>query len=193
MAAPILSHLISGTVFDIFGAKLAGATVSVKHVSFNQTIPNVTTGSDGKYIANLSKLTTQWIVGDEIQVTANKTAEGTKTVSAIIVVGGSQTVNVTLAETSDFNFVENVFDKHNLYGVIPLHYDKAKVTRTRPLPVVISNIDLVFNPTQTNTYDSKNRLSTETITLANGDTYKRTFTYIGNAFQFTTRGKWIRQ
>ena len=139
MPDPVTNHLISGTVFDLFGNDLAGATVSLKHTDFDETTPSETSDSNGEYIINLSGLDSQWSLGEEIQVTASKTAEGTNTVTTTIKGAGGQTVNVTLAETSDFNFAENQFDKHNLVGVIPLHYDKAKVTRLRPLPVQTEN------------------------------------------------------
>ena len=48
-----------------------------------------------------------------------------------------------------------------------------------------------FETELTNTYDSKNRLSTQTITIQ-GVQYTRTFTYIGTAFQFTTRSAWSK-
>ncbi len=135
MADPVSNHLISGTIFDLFGNALAGATVSIKHTDFNETIPDVTTGSDGKYIANLSKLSSQWSLGEEIQVTATKTAEGRITETTTIKGVGGQTVNLTLAETSDFVFDDLPQDRTHLYFSLLTHYDGEKVTRTRPLPV----------------------------------------------------------
>ncbi len=197
MAAPILSHLISGTVYDIFGTELAGATVSIKHVSFDETIPSVTTGSDGKYIINLSGLTSQWSVGDTLSVTASKTAEGTKTISTTITSAGSQTVNLTLAETSDLVRETQVQNAHILNFVLPTHYDGEKVTRTRPLPVQAPiDIDLVYNPTHTWAITNQDgQPDSETVTLADGNSYKRTFTYtdISGARMLTTRSKWEKQ
>ncbi|KKL68132.1 hypothetical protein LCGC14_2128030 [marine sediment metagenome] len=78
----------------------------------------------------------QWNLGEEIQITASKTAEGTKTVTTIIQGIGGQTVNVTLAETSDVTIAETDSTKrHNLYFALPVHYDEEKVTRLRPFPV----------------------------------------------------------
>ncbi len=195
MAAPVLSHLISGTVYDLFGIELAGVTVSIKHVSFDQTIPDVTTGLDGKYLANLSGLTSQWSVGEEIEVTASKTAEGTKTISTIISTGGSQTVNLTLAETSDLIFGENSQDRYNLNFALLTHYDGEKVTRERPFPVSSSEIDLLYNPAHSwEVTNQDGQPESETVTF-HGNSYKRTFTYtsVSGARILTTRSKWARQ
>ncbi len=192
MAAPISSHLISGKVRDRLGDLLSGATVTLTHSSIEPVLTE-TTNAAGEYIINLSGLSSQWSVGDSISVKATKATKGTITVGTVILAGASQTVNLTLAETSDLVFGENSQDRYNLNFALLTTYDGEKVTSINPLPVSSSEIDFLNNPEQTNTYDSKNRLSTETITLANGDVYKRTFTYTGNAFQFTTRGRWIKE
>ena len=196
MAAPILSHLISGTVYDIFGTELAGATVTVTHPSITPSI-SVTTGSDGKYIINLSGLSSQWSAGDTLSIIASKTTEGTKTVSAIITTGGSQTVNLTLAETSDLVFATNTPPRYNLNFALLTHYDGEKVTRTRPLPVQAPiDIDLVYNPTHTWAITNQDgQPDSETVTLADGNSYKRTFSYstVSGMRILTTRSKWEKQ
>ena len=53
MANPVSNHLVSGTVKDRLGNILAGATVTLTHVILDQVL-STTTGSDGKYILNLS-------------------------------------------------------------------------------------------------------------------------------------------
>ena len=191
---PTSPHHVTGTIKDIFGNLLEGVSVSISHESIGPVLTD-TTDSDGVYTVNLGNLNSQWSVGENITIAGNKTAEGRITLTTPITSGGGQTHNLTLAETSDFDFEvqTDLADRYPFTMSMPVHYDGEKVTRTRPLPVLTSGIDLVLNPTQTNTYDSKNRLSTETVTLANGDIYKRTFTYTGNSFQFTTKGKWIKQ
>ncbi len=134
MANPILSHLISGTVFDIYGNKLEGATVSITHAT-RGSVPAKLTVSNGTYILNLSKLDSQWVIGEEITVTASKTAEGTKSVTVAITSGGGQTVNITLAETSDLSFYVNPRDVYTLSYSILTHYDGENITRLRPFPV----------------------------------------------------------
>ena len=110
---PILGHLISGTISDLLGNALAGATVTVTHESITPSLAE-TSDSTGKYIINLSGLSSQWSVGDTITITASKIAEGTKTITTVISSGGSQTVNITLAETSDLVFGTNSQDRYNL-------------------------------------------------------------------------------
>lgn len=136
---PVTSHLVNGKVFDLFGDALSGATVSLKHIVLDETLPSVTSNAQGEYILNLSGLSSQWSKGQEIQITAFKTTEGTKTETTTIQGTGGQTVNLTLAETSDFVFDTLVQDRTHLFMAMPVHYDGKKVTRTRPLPV-LSNL-----------------------------------------------------
>ena len=194
MAAPVLSHLISGTVYDLFRIELAGATITVTHASITPSI-SATTGADGKYIINLSGLSSQWSAGEEIQVTASKTAEGTKTISTTITGAGSQTVNVTLAETSDLVFATNTPPRYNLNFALLTHYDGEKVTRERPFPVSSSEIDLLYNPAHSwEVTNQDGQPESETVTF-HGNSYKRTFTYtsVSGARILTARSKWVRQ
>lgn len=133
---PTLSHLVSGKVFDIYGAELASATVTISHSSITPSI-SVNTDSNGEYIINLAGLSSQWSVGDTLTITASKSEQGTITVTREISSGGGQTENLTLAETSDFTFEVKTsnLDRYPLILNIPLHYDGGKITRERGLPV----------------------------------------------------------
>jgi len=139
MADPVTLHLVSGKVRDLYGAILSGATVTVTHSTIGST-PSVTTNTAGEYIINLSKLASQWSLGDTITVTASKTAEGTKSVITTIIeeAAGRQTVNITLAETSDIHFNTQSQNVYLLRMMVPTHYDGEKITRERPLPVNIT-------------------------------------------------------
>ncbi len=134
---PVLSHLVNGKVFDIYGVALAGATVTLTHDSITPSISE-TTDSNGQYIINLGKLSSQWSKGEGLTITASKSAEGTKTETTTITGTGGQTVNITLAETSDFTYEIKTsnLDRWPLSLIIPLHYDGEKVTRERPFPVL---------------------------------------------------------
>ena len=136
MADPVLSHLISGKVYGLFGIGnlLEGATVTITHPSITPSISK-TTNAQGEYIINLSKLSSQWSVGDEITITASKTAEGTISVTRTILSGGGQTENLTLGETSDFVFDTQSQNRVNQTMTILTHYDGLNIIRTRPLPV----------------------------------------------------------
>ena len=192
MANPVLSHLVSGTIRDIYGNKLAGATVSLKHTLQDQTLPSVTSVSDGTYVINLSELDSQWSIGEEIKVTASKSAEGTKTETTVISSGGGQTVNITLAETSDLTYYPNDRNIYTLNFSLLVHYDGEKVTRERPLPVSSSEIDLLYNPAHSWTITrSDGQPNSETVVIQ-GDTYTRTFTYNPSG-QMIARSKWEKQ
>ena len=125
-----------------------------------------------------------WCVGQTVSLTASKTGEGTKT-STLFLTSSPQTTSLTLEETSDLYYEESPSDNYNLNFALLTTFDGGKVTDSNPLPVE-SQSPILQEPAQTNTYDSKNRLSTETITVK-GIQYRRTFTYAGNAFQFTSR------
>ena len=197
MAAPVLGHIVSGKVFDLFGNLLSGATVTLTHPSITPSLSK-TTNSKGEYIINLASLSSQWSVGDSISIVASKTAEGTKTISTTIQGTGGQTVNLTLAETSDLSFVPNdSTQRYNLMFALLTHYDGEKVTRTRPFPVQAPiDIDLVYNPSHIwEITNQDGQPESETVTLADGNSYKRTFTYsqISGARILTTRSKWVKE
>lgn len=189
---PVLSHLVSGTVYDIYGVALASATITITHATITPVLSAIT-GSDGKYIINLSGLSSQWSVGNSITATASKTGEGTKTTTTTIISGGGQTINLTLEETSDLNYYpENVFNQHNLNFALLTHYDGRKVTRERPLPVSSSEIDLLYNPSWSWAITRGDGQPDSESVVIRGVTYTRTFTYNANG-QMITRSEWVRQ
>ncbi len=195
---PTSPHNVTGTIKDIFGNLLAGASVSVSHESIGPILTD-TTDSDGVYTVNLGNLESQWSVGEEITIVSNKTAEGRVTLTTPITSGGGQTHNLTLAETSDFDFElqTDLQDRYPFTMVMPVHYDGAKVTRTRPLPVQAPiDIDLVYNPSHSWAITNQDgQPDSETVILADGNSYKRTFTYttINGGRILTSRSKWEKQ
>ena len=193
MAAPVTSHLVSGEVRDRLGNLLVGVTVTLTHESIKPVLSKVT-GSDGKYIHNLSGLDTQWTAGQNITLFSTTQFEGRKSTTVTISSGGSQTVNLTMEETSDFKIAEtDELKQHNLNFVTLTTYDQEKVTHVNPLPVNSSEIDLMYNPSTTWVYTrSDGQPDSETVTLANGDVYKRTFTYDSNDFVIS-RSEWQKQ
>ena len=131
---PVTGHLISGTIYDIFGIALAGSTVQITHSTITPVL-SATTDSSGKYIINLAGLSSQWSSGNSISVKASKTAEGRKTITTTIQGQGGQTINITLDEDTDINYETHVQDRYVLNLVIPKHYDGLNITRLRPFPV----------------------------------------------------------
>ncbi len=188
---PVTGHLVSGRVFDLHGVLLSDAIVTLKHISFDESIPSVVTNTKGEYILNLAKLSSQWSKGDNITVTATKSGEGTKSETVTIQGIGRQTVNLTLAETSDLSFYENPRDVYNLNFALLTHYDGEKVTRERPLPVSSSEIDLLNNPSHSWTITrGDGQPDSETVTIR-GVRYTRNFTYENN--NMIMRSEWVRQ
>ena len=184
---PKTSHPIRIKIYDINNALLSGATVSLT-LGTNDPI-SVISNAKGEAVLNVSNAGS-WNVGQEVSLTAIKTGSGRKT-STLTLTSSPQTTSLTLEETSDLVYYEQTEnDTYVLNFALLVDYAGNKITRSNPLPVETQSPKLQ-EPEQTNTYDSKNRLSTETITVK-GVQYSRTFTYTGNAFQFTSRSAWQR-
>ena len=195
---PTSLHNVTGTIKDIFGNLLVGATVSVSHTTIDPVLTD-TTDSDGVYTVNLGNLDEQWSIGEELIIAANKTAEGRITLTTPITSGGGQTHNLTLAETSDFDFERQpeLADRYPFTMAMITHYDGEQVTRLRPLPVQAPiDVDLVYNPSHIWVITNQDgQPDSETVTLIDGNSYKRTFTYstVSGARMLTSRSKWVKQ
>lgn len=189
---PTLSHIVYGTIKDIYGIVLSGAVVSLKHTLQDQTIQaDELTDSNGNYRVNLAKLDSQWSKGEEIQVTASKSAEGTKTETTTIQGTGNQIVNITLTETSDLTYYENARDSYTLNFALLTHYDGEKVTRERPLPVCL--IDTISQNLSfpTLSYDSSGNLTMVDNKIGD-ETYRLTLTY-DSSDNLISVSNWVRQ
>ena len=185
MPTPPTSHPIRIRIYDINSALLEGATVTLT-LGTNDPISE-NSNSNGEAVLNVANAG-DWNVGDEVTLVASKTGSGTKT-STLILTSSPQTTSLTLEETSDLYYEQTDMNVHVLNFSLLTTFDGEKVTHSNPLPV--SSEILLNEPELTNTYDSRNRLSTQTITVR-GTQYRRTFTYTGTAFQFNTRSAWTR-
>ncbi len=188
---PRTSHLINGIVYDIYGIALEGASVSIVHTNGTLT---ATTNSTGQYTVNLSSLSS-WTRGDSLSITANKTGEGSKTIETTISSGGGQTQHLTLEEEEQVEGMDSE-SRAKINKVILISYDKRDINRSNALPVQIIDssdyIDLVNNPSTVWTITrGDGQPDSETVTMAKGDIYKRTFTYTNNIL--TARSKWAKQ
>ena len=97
-----------------------------------------------------------------------------------------------MEETSDSVFASNSQDRYNLNFATLTTYDQEKVTNVNPLPVSSSEIDLLYNPATTWAITrGDGQPDSETVTLANGDIYKRTFGYSNNIM--VSRSQWQKQ
>lgn len=191
----VTSHLVAGKVRDIHGAVLANATVTLTHTSIEPVLTK-TTNSSGEYSINLGRLDEQWTAGETITLLASKTAEGRITLETTISSGGGQTHNLTLEETADFDFERqsDLPDRYPFNMAMLTDYAGNKITHSNPLPVQTSNIDLVYNPSLVRTITrTDGNPDSETVTLINGTSYKRTMTYSDPTGALLTRSKWIKQ
>ena len=181
---PTTSHPIGIKIYSIDNSLTEGVTVTLT-LGTNTPISE-TSNSSGEVILNVADAGS-WEVGDEVSITATKTGSGTKT-STLILTSSPQQMTLTLAETSDLIYYEQTEnDTYVLNFALLTTYDGEKVTQSNRLPV--SSETILNEPELTNTYDSSDRLSTQTITVR-GTQYRRTYTYTGTFFQFTTRSGW---
>jgi len=187
MPATKTSHQILIKIYSIDNALLEGATVSL---TLGTNTISVISNSKGEAVLNVANAGS-WSVGEEVSITATKTGSGTKTETLVLTSSGGQTMSITLAETSDLIYYEQTEnDTYVLNFALLTDYAGNKITRSNPLPVE-SQTPILEEPEITNTYDSNNRLSTQTITVK-GVQYIRTFAYTGNNFQFTSRSAWTK-
>lgn len=130
---PKTPHPIGIHIYGIDNQAVEGATVTL---TLNSESISETTNSKGEVILNTANLPSGWSVGDEASITASKTGEGTKT-ETLTLTSSPQTLDMTLAETSDYIIGEEGTDQLKLNMVMPVTYDGEKVTHSNPLPVKI--------------------------------------------------------
>ena len=185
---PLTSHQIIGIVYDADRNKLDGATVLLTHVSSKETL-TATTNSSGEYMLNLKNLST-WSVGDEVTVKASKTGYGRKTETLIVSSAPADRQDIILDYTSDY-ITDTGNNQIKTNAAMLVDFENNKITPSNPLPVNNDQFDLINNPEVEWTYDSKHRVSTETVTIK-GCSWRRTYTYTGNNIQADKRSKWIK-
>ena len=184
--APPHSQTLGVIVKNLDSSVLEGVTVTVslRSTSLKPQITN----SAGEAIFNIGNFDS-WSVGDTISIFATKKGVGRKT-QTLTLTDRPRTLNIQLEQTSEF--IVGLYEETNTYPLnfaMLLDFQGNKITDVNPLSV--SAETKLKEPAQVNTYDSKNRLSTETITVNNVQ-YRRTFTYTGNGFQFTSRSAWSK-
>lgn len=190
---PSLSHILGIKVYSLDSNLLEGASITVTLGSESIT---GTTDSNGECILNMSSFSS-WSVGDTISITAYKINEGIKTSTLVLDNTGGQTIELTLAETSDLSYYEySDTDKYPLVFSLITTYDGEKVTRSNPLPVIVSGqsdyVDLINNPsTVWSITRDDGQPDYEEVTIA-GVAYRRTFTYNSNNI-LIARSEWVKQ
>ncbi len=187
MPNPQAPFLVFGIVTNSSGTAEPSATVKITTSLGTMSCDTDSLGRYIKDIADIGYTEDETATLDTQDQFNNEVSKDTFVVS-----GGMKEVNIILSVRSKAQGnIVGYTAKSMLHNI-----GNEPVTKENPLPIEVigsnNTIDLVNNPEQTNVYDGNGRLSTETITLGNGDKYQRTFIYTGTQWQFTTRGKWIK-
>ena len=140
MPDPITPYLISGKARDIYNNLLSSGIVTLDHTAI---LPQLSTNinSAGEYALNLSKLNSQWSKGDSIAIKTTISGKGRVVLNTTIKnLGGGQTENLALEQTSDINYEPvNMEDRRDLLISVPVLFDGTKVSEIYPLPVLSMN------------------------------------------------------
>ncbi len=187
MSNPFTPFLVFGIVTNSSGTAEPSATVKI---TTSLGTMSWDTDSLGRYIADIADI--GYTDGETVTLDNQDQFNNEFSEDTFVLSGGMKEVNISLSVRSNAQGnIQGFTTKTMLHNI-----GNKPITKDNPLPIEMigsnNTIDLINNPEQTNGYDSKNRLSTETITLGNGDQYRRTFTYTGTQWQFTTRGKWVK-
>lgn len=188
---PALPHLISGVITGSNGTLCENALITF---TTSEGTGNTESNDNGQYTFNLSSIgftsgeVVSYSVHDKYN---NEIYSGTFTVS-----GDTTSLSVTLALRTSKQLVYPGFNR----GVVVHNIGGEPVSKLNPFPVVMSegisnyaDIDLVNNPSTTwSITRSDGQPDYEEVTFANGDVYRRTFTYNSNNM-LITRSAWVKQ
>lgn len=172
---PPSSHPVGIKVYGIDNQLLEGVTVTLTVTSGSTS---GITNSSGEVVLNVANAGS-WSVGEESTIVATKTASGTKTVT-LVLTSSPQSLNITLAETSDLIYYEQTEnDTYVLNFSLLTTYDGEKVTTANPLPVKVVDESGV----------NSNRQFTQALAYISGTSKQE---YIGMALPGTGKGeaKW---
>ena len=190
---PPTPHIIQGTITNKGGVIVVGVDVTVTIDSGSITVQ---TDNSGLYVTNLASIGT-WSVGDTISVYGYKIREGEITGTVVASSGPSQTVNLVLSQED--RYVAAVPTAAIGYNKVVLSdYEGINHGKHYPLPIMSTDdrVDLVLNPSFLWTITrSDGQADSITVTIANGDVYKKTFTYttINNRSRRTGESKWVKE
>lgn len=177
MSQPFPSFLVFGKVFNFSGNIISNAQLTIK--TSISTISKFT-DDNGLFLYDLAEA--GYVVGETVTVNVTEPFNNEIQTQTYIVTGSFLEENIT----TELRTVAKGITDYPIKAV--LHSVGIKpITLENPLSV--SAETKLNEPAQVNTYNGNNRLETETITV-NGIQYRRTFTYIGNNFQFISRSAW---
>jgi len=132
MPTPNLPHPIGIKVYGLDNKILSDAIVTL---TLGSEVLSETSNSSGEVIFNTADLPSGWNVGDTVSLTATKVPTGTIT-STLVLTKLPQTTTLTIAQTSELNYVETD-NMHVLNFALLVTHEGSKVTEDNPLPVNI--------------------------------------------------------
>jgi len=184
---PYIAYLIYGYIYDSLGNIVPSATLKV---TTSIGTKSYSSNSDGMFLYDLAEI--GYTSGETVSVEVTEPYNNEIKTHTFIVDGFWKNENITLIlRTAGVNAVG--------YVTRPIIHSVGNkpITSDNPLPIEIigqsDTMDLVNNPSFVYAYDSKNRQSTKTATMANGDVYIKTWTYTGSQWQPTSESKWVKQ
>lgn len=187
---PYSPHIVYGTVTDSSNHGASSANISVL-TSLGSVIE--TADDDGKYSLDLS--TVGYVDGETVTLIATDKFNNQIYTESFALSGGYSIINPNLS------WREKAVDGVTGYTTRSMLHNigNKPVTKDNPLPVEsignIGDYDLVNNPSHVWVVTNPDgQPDSETITLADGDSYTRTFTYsiISGARILTARSAWVK-
>ncbi len=187
---PYIAYLVFGRVFDSLGNIVPNVQLIVTTSVGDKTYH---TNSDGIFLYDLAEV--GYVSGETVTVDVTEPFNNETIEHTFVVDGFWNEENITLVlRTSGVNIT-------GYSPPIILHsVGKKPITSENPLAVEIIGqsdvIDLVNNPQHEWTVtDNDGQPDSELVTMANGEVYKRTFTYstVDGMRILTLRSTWVRQ
>lgn len=186
MPNPYSAYLVYGVVNDSLGNSVANAKLKVK-TSVSTTYH--TTNSDGIFLYDLAS--NGYVSGETVTVDVTGPYNNEFKAHTFVVSGSFLNENISLA-------VRTIVEGSTDYPIKAVLHSVGKkpITHDNPLAVEVIGqgdyVDLVNNPSTVWVITrGDGQPDSETITLANGDIYQRTFTYTNDLM--TARTAWQKQ
>ena len=187
MLNPFSPFLVFGIVINSSGTAEPSATVKITTSLGTMSCDTDSLGRYIKDIADIGYTDGETVTLDNQDQFNNEFSEDTFVLS-----GGMKEVNISLSVRSKAQGNPTGYTTKTMLHNI----GNKPITKDNPLPIEIIGqsdvIDLVNNPQHEWIITRQDRQpDSETVTMGNGDIYKRTFTYTNDVM--TLRSKWIKQ
>lgn len=180
-----IAYLHYGYVYDSLGNIVPSAILKV---TTSVGTKEYTTNSDGIFMYDLAEM--GYVSGETVAVSVIEPYNNEIKSHTFVVEGFWKNEDITLILRTTGIDVVGYVQRPIIHSV-----GNKPITSDNPLPIEIIGqsdvIDLVNNPSTVWNVRSDGQPNNETVTMANGDIYRRTFTYTNNIL--TTRSKWEKQ